>query len=179
MLNNKVGSPASTKPVLPTRWYNGRFWTSNMHVYALISTTSYYLPFISADDVRSSANGASASRNADDGRLWAMMSDLSSAVHQQNAEITARTTEFATRDKKVTTLSAEVNALKAGYNSPPVRLRIFQYRKIPHYQPRLPPGSRSMCKIGTWFLIVRVTSLDRKCPTVYPPSGAFGEKVYF
>merc|ERR1719309_884129 len=72
-----------------------------------------------ADAVRSSANDASASRNADDGRLWAMMSDLSSAVHQQNAEITARTTEFATRDKKVTTLSAEVNALKAGYNSPP------------------------------------------------------------
>jgi len=58
-----------------------------------------------ANDVRSSASGTSTSRNADDGRLWKMMSDLSSVVHQQNAKITA--------------LTSEVNALKTGYNSPP------------------------------------------------------------
>ena len=49
----------------------------------------------------------------------------------------------------------------------------------PHYRPGPPPGSRSMSKIGTWFLIVHVNSLDRKCPKVNHPSGAFGENGLF
>ena len=52
--------------------------------------------------------------------------------------------------------------------------------KVPsHYRPGLPPGSSSMSKIGTWFLIVHVNSLDRKCPKVNHPSGAFGENGLF
>ena len=36
-----------------------------------------------------------------------------------------------------------------------------------------------MSMIGTWFLIVHVTSLDRKCLKVYQPLGAFGKKTDF
>ena len=36
-----------------------------------------------------------------------------------------------------------------------------------------------MSKVGTWFLMVQVTSLDRIWPKVNLPSGAFGEKCIF
>ena len=48
-----------------------------------------------------------------------------------------------------------------------------------HYPPRQPAGPRSMSKIGTWFLMVHVTSLDRTWPKLNLPSGAFGEKWIF
>jgi len=72
-----------------------------------------------ADDARSSASGTS---DVDDvaRTLWTMMSDLSSVIQRQNAKITALTTEVATLGKKVTTLSADVNALKTGYKDPPI-----------------------------------------------------------
>ena len=48
-----------------------------------------------------------------------------------------------------------------------------------HYPPRQPSGSRSMSKVGTWFLMVHVTSLDRIWPKLNLPSGAYGEKCIF
>ena len=48
-----------------------------------------------------------------------------------------------------------------------------------HYRPGPPPGSRSMSKIGTWFLIVHVNSLDRKCSKVNHSSSPFGENGLF
>ena len=48
-----------------------------------------------------------------------------------------------------------------------------------HYPPQQPSGSRSMSKVGTWFLMVHVTSLDRIWPKLNLPSGAYGEKCIF
>ena len=36
-----------------------------------------------------------------------------------------------------------------------------------------------MSKVGTWFLMVHVTSLDRIWPKLNRSSGAFGEKCIF
>ena len=48
-----------------------------------------------------------------------------------------------------------------------------------HYPPWQPSGSRCMSKVGTWFLKVHVTSLDRIWPKLNRSSGAFGEKCIF
>ena len=36
-----------------------------------------------------------------------------------------------------------------------------------------------MSKVGTWFLLVHVTSLDRIWPKLNLPTGAYGEKRIF
>jgi len=36
-----------------------------------------------------------------------------------------------------------------------------------------------MSKVGTWFLMVHVTSYDRIWPKLNLPSGAYGEKKHF
>ena len=36
-----------------------------------------------------------------------------------------------------------------------------------------------MSKVGTWFLLVHVTSLDRIWPKLNLPTGAYGEKCIF
>ena len=126
----------------------------HMLVYALISITSYYfLVFISADDARSSASGASASRNAEDGVLLNALNKLNDKIATLDKKVTALSVDVnalktgsnsppVKLNKKVQALSADGNVLKTGSNSPPVKLcyeqmcRISRYRRIPHYQPR-------------------------------------------
>ena len=49
---------------------------------------------------------------------------------------------------------------------------------VRHYPPWQPSGSKSMSKVGTWFLMVQVTSLDRIWPKVNDPSALLEKSAF-